>query len=117
FNVLGIDPNFTTLAEDEATLLRHEVARELFADRYAEDHNAEFQKFIDCYGDGYDDRLITQVLHAHDLLCSVVDRDAWIARAQTRIDEPIRMRVDQSSLGRELMDLIRQRLAGYRIRC
>src|SRR5947208_14583296 len=45
FNVLGIDPNFTTLAEDEAILLRNEVARELFVERFAGDETGEFQRF------------------------------------------------------------------------
>src|SRR5204863_9340305 len=31
FNLLGLDPSFTTLDEQESILLRHDVARDLFA--------------------------------------------------------------------------------------
>src|SRR4051794_24042800 len=44
--LLGLDPAFTLLDPEEAKLLRTEVARELFEDRYELDDNGAFQRFV-----------------------------------------------------------------------
>jgi len=117
FSTAGVDPNFATLADDEAVLLRNEVARDLFADRYRTDDSGEFQRFIDGYGDGEDENLAKQVIRTHDLLCSMIDRDRWIDEAQARVREAIEKPLVESQLGTELLALIRTRLADCQRRC
>src|SRR5687767_6078551 len=75
FHLLGLDPAFSVLDADESQLLRLEIAKQLFADRYESDADGSFQSFIDGYGDGNDDPLIHQVIHTHELLQSLVDPD------------------------------------------
>src|SRR3954464_7942147 len=55
FHLVGLDPAFTLLDREKAKLLRTEVARRLFEDRYELDDNGEFQRFVDSYGDGDDE--------------------------------------------------------------
>ncbi|MDB5304588.1 MAG: ATP-dependent deoxyribonuclease subunit, partial [Phycisphaerales bacterium] len=87
FHLVDLDPGFAVLEADEARLLRREVARRLFDTRYEFDAAGDFHRFIDAYGEGDDDRVLRQVLHAHDLLTSVADPPRWIARAHARIAE------------------------------
>jgi ATP-dependent helicase/nuclease subunit A len=117
FNILGIDPGFRTLVADEALLLRNEVARDLMSACYAGDDSGEFQEMIDDYGDGNDERVIGNLLRTHELLCGMVDRQQWIATAQARIAEASTGELVQSELGRSLLDLVRQKLAGFHKRC
>src|SRR5690349_17410179 len=57
FHLVGLDPSFGVLDGDEAKLLRVDVARQLIEDRYELDESGEFQRFIDAYGDGDDERV------------------------------------------------------------
>ena len=117
FNLVGLDPNFRTLDEDEAFLLRMETARQLIEDRYEADASGAFQQFIDAYADGDDERVLRRVIHAHAMLCSVVDPVGWLARARDRIAEAAEGSLGKSDLGREMIELVRSRLADYRRRC
>jgi ATP-dependent helicase/nuclease subunit A len=118
FHLLGLDPSFSVLDGDEAALLRLEVARGLFADRHEDARRVEaFQQFIDLYGDGNDERLLRQVIELHDMTASLFDPRAWLATAQQRIDGACGGDLESSELGRELLELIRKRLAGLRGRC
>ncbi len=117
FHLLNLDPAFTVLDGDEVSLLRTEIARQLFEDRYETDESGEFQAFIDAYGDGKDERLIRQTIATHELLFSLVDPDGWIRRALGRIDEACAGKIEDSELGRELCQQIDQRLAGVLQRC
>src|SRR3954468_11230293 len=82
FHLIGLDPAFTLLDPEEAKLLRTEVARELFEDRYELDDNGTFQRFVDAYGDGDDERLVRLVIRARELLTSLVDPVGWIDHAR-----------------------------------
>ncbi|MDB5354759.1 MAG: ATP-dependent deoxyribonuclease subunit [Phycisphaerales bacterium] len=117
FHLVDLDPGFAVLEADEARLLRREVARTLFDTRYELDAVGDFHRFIDAYGEGNDDRVLRQVLHAHDLLTSVVDPPAWIARAHARIAEAAHGPLADSELGAELIDTISKGLAVVRQRC
>lgn len=103
FNLLGLDPNFQILDGDEADLLRSEVARDLFHRRYELDESGDFQRLIDSYGEGDDERLIRQVVRTHELLCSLVDPDGWIERTRSRIAEASKGQLESSALGKELV--------------
>jgi ATP-dependent helicase/nuclease subunit A len=106
FHLLGIDPNCVTLDEDEATLLRNEVARELFADRYAGESAGEFQKFIDLYGSGNDEPLMHRVIRTHELLSSTIDPKSWVQRAMNRIASARKGDLRKSDLGAQLIHVI-----------
>ena len=117
FHVLGVDPNFTQLVEEEAALLRSEIARDLFADRYAsEKSGGDFQKFIDQYGNGNDEQLIWRVIQTHELLSSMIEPKAWINGALNRINSAAQQPLHQTELGRELTRLIAEGLAELRRR-
>ena len=111
FHLLNVDPNFVTLDEEEAVLLRNEVARTLFADRYASENAGDFQKFIDQYGNGNDEPLMRRVIRTHELLNSTIDPDVWIQSARSRIANAQQGDLRQSELGIELVSLIRRGLA------
>ena len=117
FNLVGLDPNFRTLDEEEAFLLRLETARELLADRYESDASGRFQQFIDAYADGDDERVLRRITHAHNMLCSVVDPEGWLNRTRARIAEAAGGVPGESELGREMARLVASRLHDYRRRC
>jgi ATP-dependent helicase/nuclease subunit A len=117
FHVLGVDPNFTQLAEEEAALLRSEVARDLFADRYAsEKSGGDFQNFIDQYGNGNDEQLVWRVIQTHELLSSMIEPKTWINRALSRINSAAQQPLHETELGCELTKLITDGLADLRRR-
>src|SRR5205807_8948773 len=87
FHRVGLDPAFVILDADEAKLLRLEVVRDLFADRYELDDAGIFQKLIDVYGDGDDELLEERVLRTHELLCSITEPEVWLATARSRLSE------------------------------
>ncbi|CAN5606491.1 UvrD-helicase domain-containing protein [soil metagenome] len=107
FHRVGLDPNFNLLDEDEARLLRYEIARDVFADRYEHDESGVFQSLIDLYGDGDDERLIQQVLKIHALLTSVISPDTWRANSLARLAAAATLRLADSDLGQDFLGLIR----------
>ncbi|HTL28695.1 MAG TPA: UvrD-helicase domain-containing protein, partial [Tepidisphaeraceae bacterium] len=117
FHLLGIDPNFRTLEEEESALMRLEVARAMFAERYENDSTGVFQRFIDGYVNGEDEKLIHKLLRTHDMLASLVDPQQWLTQARHRIEEGATKPLSQSTLGRELAHLVREKLETLRARC
>jgi ATP-dependent helicase/nuclease subunit A len=118
FHLVGLDPNFTILDGDEAKLLRAQVVRDLFADRYEGEGAGDFQKFIDVYGDGSDEALAVHAVRTHELLCGVIDPAQWLAEAQQRIEEGAAApRLAETAIGRELAEIIRRRLGALAERC
>jgi hypothetical protein len=73
------------LSEEEGTLLRSEIARELFAHHYEHDDSEAFARLIDRFGDGRDDGLRYQVIKIHGLLGSLVDSQGWISKSRHRL--------------------------------
>jgi ATP-dependent helicase/nuclease subunit A len=117
FHLIGLDPAFTLMEEDQSKLLRLETARELFADRYDGEDAARFQSFVDQYADGRDEALIQRVISTHDLLCSVVDPVAWRKHALDRIIDGSQGTLAKSELGKLLVADVRDRLADLQARC
>jgi ATP-dependent helicase/nuclease subunit A len=117
FHAIGLDPAFTVLDGDEAALLRRETARELFDDRYELDVSGDFQRFIDAYGEGDDSRLIRRVIATHEMLASLVDPNSWLRRSRERIADACHGRLEDSSLGQELIRNLSRALADIRARC
>ena len=111
FHRVGLDPAFRVMDGDEATLLRLEIARDLFAERYDREDAAAFQHFIDAFGDGNDEGLVNQVVRTYELLRSLVDPAAWMKRSVGRVEEAIAAPFERSEMGREYIDGVRTRLA------
>jgi ATP-dependent helicase/nuclease subunit A len=110
FNLAVLDPQFQILDGDEAALVRLETATEMFHRRYETDQPGDFQRLIDAYGDGDDQKLIDQVIATHNLLCSLVDPAGWIEQARRRIAEAARGPLEKSELGRELLRQVEETL-------
>ncbi len=117
FTLAGIDPEFQILDADEATLLRRDIATELFHSRYEADDGGDFSGFIDAYGDGKDEALIQQVVATHQLLASLIDPAGWIARSAAEIREAAEKPLGESTLGRDLLGQIEAALASLVRRC
>ena len=117
FTLAGIDPEFQILDADEATLLRRDIATELFHSRYEADDSGDFSGFIDAYGDGKDEALIQQVVATHQLLASLIDPAGWIARSAAAIREAAEKPLGESTLGRNLLGQIEAALASLLRRC
>src|SRR5204862_2583024 len=112
FHLVGLDPSFSVMDGDEAKLLRADVARQLFEDRYELDDSGEFQRLVDAYADGDDERLVRKVIHTHEMLCSLVDGDGWVERSLRRVREAGDGKLSDSELGRELTEFLSTGLAG-----
>ena len=118
FHLVGLDPAFNVLDADDARLLRTDVVRQLFADRYELDDAGEFQRLVDAYADGNDERLARLVLQIHDLLTSLVDPAAWTGRSLQRIAEAADANdLETSELGRELRRFVEDGLTALTTRC
>jgi ATP-dependent helicase/nuclease subunit A len=117
FHLARLDPSFRVLDGDEAYLLRREIARELLRDRYELDDGGEFHRLIDGYGDGDDRKILKQLLHAHDLLTSVLDPAAWLTNARARIADGATGQLEQSELGHQLVALLEKGLDSLTHRC
>jgi ATP-dependent helicase/nuclease subunit A len=117
FHLVGLDPAFTVLDGEEAHLMRTEVARKLFEDRYELDDAGNFERFVDAYGDGDDQRLLRLVIRAHEMLTSLVEPGEWLAHAYARLDEAARVPLGESELGRELHEKIARELDSLAERC
>ncbi len=116
FHLLGLDPAFRILDGDEAKLLKAEVAADLFARRYddAGEAGRAFRSLIDHYGDGKDERLIDEVIAAHESLCSVVDPAGWAAAARDRLAAAAARPLAASELGSAFQADVARDLAGVR---
>src|SRR2546423_1252335 len=117
FHRARLDPTFRVLDADEAKLMRRELARELFQNSYELDNDGSFHRLIDAYGDGDDHRVIRQVLHAHDLLTSVQEPQAWMNNARERIAEAAEGEFQSSRLGEELLEIVKDGLEALIARC
>ena len=90
--------------------LQLEVAREMFDQHYELDEAGEFQRLVDSYADGDDERLVRQVIRTHEMLHSLVDPEQWLDETRRELAEAAESGV-ASELGAELMDLLGRRLA------
>ena len=117
FHLLDVDPGFDILGGDEAELLRAEVARALFTERYEAEDAGAFRAFVDAYGDGNDERLVRKVVSTHELLASLLDSAAWLSAARGRLDEAISIDLRESALGQELYGMVQRRLDEVANRC
>ncbi|HEY1628245.1 MAG TPA: UvrD-helicase domain-containing protein, partial [Tepidisphaeraceae bacterium] len=106
FHLLNLDPNFRVLDNEEVALLKHEIARDLFDERFEND--VAFQHFVDLYGSGDGENLIRQIIWLHELLGSIVDPDGWLDGASEQMIEASQARpLVKSRLGSQLAAIVR----------
>lgn len=111
FHRVGLDPDFLILDGDEASLLKRETARQLLEDRYEDEAADTFRTFVDCYGSGNGEQLVSLIVAAHDTLGSMIDPAQWATAAHDRIAEAIELPLNQSQLGKVYLREIQQAMA------
>ncbi len=126
FQRVGLDPNFTLLDEEEANLLRRDVARALFDGQYDGGGADAFADLIDRWSNENDAALIERVIALHELLTSVPDPERWRADAAARVREAAGSAVgsgkgsgglEETALGRVLAGALAEELRGLLGRC
>ena len=119
FQAVGLDPNFTTLDEHEAKLLRRDVARELFDAQYDGPRADAFTDLIDRWGDGDDSKVIERVESLHNLMTGMADPERWRAEAAARAREAAdgSVPLGETRLGKALAGAIAAELRGLVGRC
>jgi ATP-dependent helicase/nuclease subunit A len=117
FNVLGIDPGFRLLDEEEGKLLRLQTIRDVLGRHYESEKAGDFEHFIDTFGDGHDETLVKRLLHLHALLESLVDPHAWLDTALDRLREAAEKPLSRSELGGGFIRLLDERLAALLDEC
>lgn len=81
FHLVGVDPAFTILAPEDASLLRADICNALVEAAYDGPDADAFKHLLDAYFGEQEDTLVAQVIAAHGLMQSIVDPDAWAARS------------------------------------
>ncbi len=117
FQLVGLDPAFSVMDENDAKLLRHETARDLLESRYDADESGDFQRFVDAYAEGQDDRVALEVIAAFQMISSLVDPQAWVNQARERLEEAAAKPLRESVLGNDWIDSISERLSDLRRQC
>ena len=112
FNLVGLDPSFTTLDEADALLLRNDVCREVIQATYEGNRGDALSDFVDRYCNSDDETLRKRILRVHDLRSSTVDPAHWSATAAARLAEAAAAPLGQSQLGGQLLSLLRDEIGG-----
>lgn len=84
FQTLSVDPRFRVLGEDEARLLKLEVAERMFDSLYErdDDFGGRFHELVECYGGaGQDGGLQQTLLNLHNILETVLEPKDWLRNA------------------------------------
>jgi ATP-dependent helicase/nuclease subunit A len=110
FDAVGLDPNFRLLDEDEAKLLRADIATEIPELRLSDAEADLFRELIDQYGGGNPASISDLVLTLHARLASLIDPDRWLAERRLRVAEAAEKPLADSELGRQLIQLTTSRL-------
>jgi ATP-dependent helicase/nuclease subunit A len=111
FHRIDLDPAARVIDQDESALLRSEIIKEVFAQRY-ESGDEPFAQFIEAYGDGRDENLMELVQQTHALMESLVEPAEWRERAIRRIEQGGNLPLGESEMGREFLKLVEEDLDG-----
>lgn len=115
FHILGLDPSFRVMDQEENWLLKLETARALFDERYESDSSGEFQTLINLYGNGDDQAILRKVISLNELMGSVVDQEGWLKQAALDIAEAKNARpLVRSKLGGRLAENVRRWIGDIR---
>ncbi len=105
FHRLGLDPNFRLMDDEEAMLLRRDVAEQVIDERFDDAADQEFRRLVDEYASGRPRDLRERLLSLHGRLGSLLDPTKWLAERRGRIVEAIEQPLNASSIGQELLKL------------
>ena len=111
FHVLGIDPGFRLLDEDEARLLRHDLADQLVEERLEDETDTDFRKLLEHYAGGSPQRIVETVLGLSSKLSSLIEPDSWLALRRERLVEAAERPIRDSFLGQEMLKILQSRCA------
>lgn len=89
FHAAGLDPDFTILDGDAATLLKRETMRDVLAERFRSDAPQAFAALLDDYFNGNDAALGDEALSLFETLSSLVDPLKFMADSRQWLREPI----------------------------
>jgi ATP-dependent helicase/nuclease subunit A len=99
FSSAGDRSGFSRVDGDEAGLLRLEVARDLFMERYDRADGEQLRQFVDDFGEGKDEWLIQTMVRTYELLRSLLEPQEWLKKAVQRIDEAIAKPLERVGIG------------------
>jgi len=121
FHLVGLDPQFRVLDQEEAGLLRAGVMDELFEDAHGgalSEAIAGLDGLLFHYGGSRDDRELRRIVaELYEYACSLPDGEAWLARAKeawTGGDGGAAFRGWQATLRRAALADVEQALADLR---
>lgn len=118
FEQLGIDPKFSVIPEEQATLLRDAVIRSVLDAAHTDTDTPRrdaFLRLVEYFGGGDDDRIGALVLAIDRSLAAEIDPAGWRKAAVHRLEEAAG-NPELSELGAELTAETRHRVAALRTR-
>lgn len=105
FHRLGLDPDFRLMDDDEAKLLRHDVAEALIDERFDDAEDQAFRRLVDEYASSRPRDLRDRILSLHARLSSLLDPKRWLAERRVRVVEAIELPLHASAIGKDLVKL------------
>ena len=87
FHLVGVDPQFNTLAPEDARLMQIDVAATMLDAEYESDWADALRTLLNGYFGGDDERLSGAIRSAHALIGSIVDPEHWRRDALARLGE------------------------------
>ncbi|MGC4033343.1 MAG: helicase-exonuclease AddAB subunit AddA [Tepidisphaeraceae bacterium] len=110
FHEAALDPNFRLLDEDEARLLRQDIAEDVVERRLETENPEPIVRLLETYAGGSTRRLIGTLLAMHGRLSSLCDPPQWLAERRLRLEEASRLPLRESELGRKMLGILAERL-------
>ena len=111
FHEVGLDPNFRVLDNDEAALLRRDVADQLVERRLEGDDADVTVRLLEHYAGGSPSRIVNTLLALQARLSSLCDPGQWLAERRARIEEASQYAISESELGRRAIRIMVDDLA------
>ncbi|HEX8323918.1 MAG TPA: helicase-exonuclease AddAB subunit AddA [Tepidisphaeraceae bacterium] len=110
FHEAGLDPNFRLLDDDEAKLLRRDVADAL-VERKLEGPDADVTvRLLEHYAGGSASRIVGTLLGLHGRLSSLCDPDKWLTLRKQKLADAAKQPIRESELGCAALKILTDRL-------
>ncbi len=106
FHVVGIDPNFRLLDEEESRLLRSEVASQLLEEKLDEASNDDIRVIVRDYCDGRVEQMKHLMLSIHAKLSSLLDPWEWLEGKIKNLEVSASGKPLESNIGKLLHERI-----------
>ena len=115
FHTIEIDPDFRVSDETEAFLIKMEALEELLETKYADENDKDFLNFVECYGNGRDDKLVQNlVLSVYDFVMSYPWPEKWLSDKANAFLIRDGVDLNETFWGRELIKNIKNELLGLK---